>query len=317
MKCNKCGTEFNGALCPNCGTKHNTKGASAKLALGIISIVLSAVCLVGTLGGSSGQGNETGMIFALLLLSAGIVNVAGRKSTSAGITAASLYLIAATTGFSNYDLIAGALVSFAFGIVCTVLAITCDYKKNFYKQWWFYLLAVLFIACIFTMFFGGEPIEKGNEHIAAIPQNSTSPVMTLEPKQSESINETDDAGTLEKSKFKVKYISHSVHQNYENKPVLMVVFEFTNKSSEAESFGWTVSTKAYQDGVQLDSGEISYFEDKRPEECNNLFTEVKQDVSIKVAEVFELRNTESPVEVDISEFFDFDDTKLSLTLDIG
>ena len=97
----------------------------------------------------------------------------------------------------------------------------------------------------------------------------------------------------------------------------MVVFEFTNKSSEAESFGWTVSTKAYQDGVQLDSGEISYFEDKRPEECNHLFTEVKQDVSIKVAEVFELRNTESPVEVDVSEFFDFDDTKLSLTLDIG
>lgn len=56
MKCNKCGTEFNGALCPNCGTKHNTKGASAKLVLGIISIVLSAVCLVGSLEAAADRG---------------------------------------------------------------------------------------------------------------------------------------------------------------------------------------------------------------------------------------------------------------------
>ena len=54
MKCNKCGTEFNGALCPNCGTKQKRKHPVLLVVLGIIV----GLIIIGSIGNAIGGDGE-------------------------------------------------------------------------------------------------------------------------------------------------------------------------------------------------------------------------------------------------------------------
>ena len=54
MKCNKCGTEFNGALCPNCGTKQKRKHPVLFVVLGIIV----GLIIIGSIGNAIGGDGE-------------------------------------------------------------------------------------------------------------------------------------------------------------------------------------------------------------------------------------------------------------------
>ena len=83
---------------------------------------------------------------------------------------------------------------------------------------------------------------------------------------------------------------------------------WTNNSDETASYAWTLNADAYQDGVGLEFGILlnSDYSDM----SNARMTEIKPGVSLEVAEVFSLRDTSTPVEIEISELISFDDTVL-------
>ena len=86
-----------------------------------------------------------------------------------------------------------------------------------------------------------------------------------------------------------------------------ITFTFTNNSDEAEAFGTATRVTVYQDGVQQDTAIPA----DSPANYGNVLNKVKPGASITVDSVYALANTTSPVEVEVTELFDLDQTVLA------
>jgi hypothetical protein len=152
--------------------------------------------------------------------------------------------------------------------------------------------------------------DLNKPEVSTAPPTTPIPLITPEP------TESPDTNVFEISAFKVVYVSHEVLTNRDNEPMLLIKFEYTNKSKEPTAFGWAASVKAYQDGVEIESSPISWLKTKQPEECQNRWLEVQQGTTITAAETFKLRNMESPVDITVMEWPGIGSEKTELTLDI-
>lgn len=153
MYCQKCGKEIadGSTFCPECGTSQGanstlkvsvegsnvqkTKGETAKMVVGIISMVLfivialqSCAAGIGNALAENGESSGTaGFMLALFMLVAGIVGVAARKSRAGGIVSAVLYILAGLigiTGAGSYaDLKVWSGICFVFGVLFILLTV--------------------------------------------------------------------------------------------------------------------------------------------------------------------------------------------------
>lgn len=109
---------------------------TAKLIIGIVSIVLCFLvlfqsCAAG-IGNTLTENGETsgtsGMIVAIVLLVAGIVGIATRKSKGGGITAGVFYAVGGVIGITNYgsysDLLIWSILCFIFAAVFIIGSVT-------------------------------------------------------------------------------------------------------------------------------------------------------------------------------------------------
>lgn len=116
--------------------KRDTQMKTAKLIIGIISIVLCFFvlfqsCAAG-IGNAIAENGETsgssGLVVAILMLVAGIVGLCTRKSRGGGITTGVFYAVAGFVGISNYgsysDLMIWAILCFVFAAVFIIGSIT-------------------------------------------------------------------------------------------------------------------------------------------------------------------------------------------------
>lgn len=115
---------------------------TSKLVIGIISIVLSLVILfqscAANVGSALGNGKDTsgsvGTLVAILLIVAGIIGIAARKSKGGAIAATIVYAIAgisaigASTGIYK-DLVVWGVLSLIFAVVFLISVFKQDYSK--------------------------------------------------------------------------------------------------------------------------------------------------------------------------------------------
>lgn len=106
---------------------------------------------------------------------------------------------------------------------------------------------------------------------------------------------------------------YDITEDYEGKPVLVVLMNWTNTSEETTMFSTTYSVKAYQNGVGLDTT-VVLWENDYLETANARLTEIRPGASIEVAAVFLLANTESEVEIEIDDWISFDNKPLISTV---
>lgn len=103
--------------------------------------------------------------------------------------------------------------------------------------------------------------------------------------------------------YTVEIQSATITQDYAGDPVIVIAYSWTNNSSETTSPFFSVSTSVFQDGVGLESALIT---DDSVYDSRMHTADVRPGTTIEVQEAFSLYNTTSPIEVEITEKFAWD-----------
>lgn len=110
-----------------------------------------------------------------------------------------------------------------------------------------------------------------------------------------------------KSVFAVTIGDSHVTKDYQGKQALVVDFSFQNNSDKATSFIVAVSAKAFQNGVQLETGIVTG--DKKFDAANSM-KEIKPGASIQAQYAYVLADT-SDVTVEVTELISLNTTPIA------
>ena len=108
------------------------------------------------------------------------------------------------------------------------------------------------------------------------------------------------------SDYTVTYNNFSLSSDYEGNTVIIENLTFKNLSSEARPFFTTSNVTLYQDGIEL---EDAYFVDGCDYGLSQ--TKLQQGASLDVQQAHVLRNTTSPVYIEITDWISFNGKKYS------
>ena len=98
------------------------------------------------------------------------------------------------------------------------------------------------------------------------------------------------------SKYAVSLVDTTFTVNYENAPVVVATYSFTNNSGEEKMFSLAVDDAAYQNGVELDSAYIT-------DVTEGGSTNIQDGTTIEVTCGYLLQDTENPIQIKVTELF--------------
>lgn len=108
------------------------------------------------------------------------------------------------------------------------------------------------------------------------------------------------------SSYAVTIDSCKQTKDYNGKASVVITYTWTNNSDKAQAFYTTISDKAFQDGVELETAYLT-----SGESAENSTKEIKPGKSIQVKQAFVLDSKKEPVTVEVSEIFSFSDALLA------
>lgn len=114
---------------------------------------------------------------------------------------------------------------------------------------------------------------------------------------------TTDSGKL--GDYQVKILDFSRAQDFEGTEVGVVQYEFTNNSDKNQMFSVAIGSKAFQNGVALESAVMT------EDGYNDSIKEIQPGGTITIKEAYKLADQETPVSVEASENFSLGDAKLT------
>ena len=176
------------------------------------------------------------------------------------------------------------------------------------------LLAILLIAtfAFFAIASGEEETVSQGEGSVADNAGDANVDDATEPAAADT-TATDDSAL---GKYSVVIDSCRLATDYEGKPVVIVKYIFTNISDEnAVSFSATIDDTVYQSGIGLNG---SYFvDDSANYSSDNQMKEIKAGATLEVEVAYELNDTTTPIDVEVKEYFSFDDKTITKTFTIA
>ena len=103
-------------------------------------------------------------------------------------------------------------------------------------------------------------------------------------------------------------------KDFEGNPVVIVKYVFTNNSSDPKAFLYTVDCSVFQNGVGLNEAYI--LADSANYSADNQTKEIKPGVSIEVEVAYDLNDTETKIDIEVTEFFGFTNDKVIKSFNI-
>lgn len=104
--------------------------------------------------------------------------------------------------------------------------------------------------------------------------------------------------------------------DYAGEPIVIVKYKFTNNNDEPSSFMWSLDVSAYQDGIGLN--ECLVADDSANYSGDNQYKEIKKGATLYVEVAYELNDTTTDVEVEVTELSLFgNDKKVTKTFSIN
>ena len=126
-------------------------------------------------------------------------------------------------------------------------------------------------------------------------------------------SELSSSGEGDIGDYHVKILDATVTKDYNGTPAIVVNFEFTNNSEDAEMFLSSTNVTAYQDGVELD---IAMIMNTAVYDAGLAQKKIKPGVSLVVQSAYVL-SSESPVEIEVTKFMSLgNDTVLTKTFNL-
>ncbi len=98
-------------------------------------------------------------------------------------------------------------------------------------------------------------------------------------------------------------------EDYLGKSVVIINFGFTNNGDEAAAFYTSLTYEVYQNGIGLN--ESWMLADGTNYSSDNQTKEIKTGATLGVEVAYELNDTTTDVEVEVSELFSFSDKKIT------
>lgn len=100
--------------------------------------------------------------------------------------------------------------------------------------------------------------------------------------------------------YEVEVVSARFSKDYNNKDCVIVTYNFTNYGSEPAAFWLTLSDVVYQNGVGLNEVYVLKNDDA---DLDSNMKEVKNGASVIVEEAYELNDSVTDLEVEITDVF--------------
>ena len=166
------------------------------------------------------------------------------------------------------------------------------------------------LALIFTTFMLLAVTGCSSSDSASSSSGSTTEAATSTSQESTNEDVSKVEGDL--GDYHVRIKKGTLTKDYEGNDVLRVVFKYTNNSEDSVGFDTALYPKAFQDGVELES---AYFlEDTDDDkEFSNSMKSVRPGTTIDCAQYWLLDNTDSPVELEVSELVSLSDKTVQKT----
>ena len=124
----------------------------------------------------------------------------------------------------------------------------------------------------------------------------------------EAVSDEGDLGN-----YHVKIGDCSFGSDYEGKKMICVHYDFTNHSDGSATPLFVLDTKAFQDGVQL---ETAIAMDESSYEAGIAQKEIKSGVTLENCQAAYVLESDSPVEFEVSELISFSDEHLEKTFEV-
>lgn len=105
-------------------------------------------------------------------------------------------------------------------------------------------------------------------------------------------------------------------KSFDDKPVVIVKYIFSNVGDDnASAFAYTFEDTVFQNGVGLNEAYV--LDDSANYSIDNQTKEIKKGASLEVEVAYELNDTTTDIEVEVSELFSFSDTTITKTFTIN
>ena len=152
-----------------------------------------------------------------------------------------------------------------------------------------------FVVLLFSLFFGGCVIRVSD---------SNNPKEEITKKE-DTLKETKSEHDIEGSLTTLDYLGCEVFEEEYYGKMIAFYFDFGNKSEENQAFYTTYTVKAFQNGIEM---EKSYFSEN--ESYENSVKDIQPDNTVKVAVVYEYKDNENPINLEVYPWISFEERKL-------
>lgn len=117
------------------------------------------------------------------------------------------------------------------------------------------------------------------------------------------------------SNYSVEIKSCRFAEDYEGKPIVIVKYAFTNNDEDPIAFYIAFDDTVYQNGVGLNECYVA--DDSANYSSDNQTKEIKKGATIEVEIAYELNDTKTDIEVEVSQLFSLSDKKITKTFKIS
>ena len=166
-------------------------------------------------------------------------------------------------------------------------------------------ILVAFVTVIFVVAVVKTVDKKKNEENEA---QTTTPPQTMQAeanssnskaKATEIISASEAAESVSKPKYEIKINKTFISQDYEQKPVLVVEYEWTNNSDKTVSFTFAVQDNVYQNGIECSSTVFG---------CNDVdaeqqLTKIQPGTTYTLNVAYMLQDSNADAEIVITDLF--------------